>query len=120
MDTVRFEKHKGKDIIIVDVTHAETTDEKVDILDRAGELIKTQAPKSALVLTDVRDVGYDITSVEAMKNFASGNTPYVKASAVVGVTGMKKVIFQSVVRITGRKIQTFDEPEKAKDWLAEQ
>ncbi len=120
MEAVQFVKHKGKDILIVDVSHTENTEERVEILERGGEIIRTLAPKSALVLTNVSDVAYDITSVEAMKNYASGNTPYMKASAVVGVTGMKKVILQSVVRITGRNIQSFDEVKKALDWLAEQ
>jgi hypothetical protein len=53
-----------------------------------------------------------------MKEFTKHNKPYVKASAVVGISGIKKIIFHAVMLFSGRKIHACDTLEQAKDWLA--
>ena len=44
----------------------------------------------------------------------------MKAIAVVGVTGVKWIIVQSLIKLTGRNIKLFDTRENAKEWLAGQ
>ena len=46
--------------------------------------------------------------------------PSIKASAAVGITGMKGSITRSLTRLTGRPIRTFDTIEQAKEWLISQ
>jgi hypothetical protein len=58
-----------------------------------------------LTLTDVTD---------------TKNKPHVIAGAVAGVTGLKKVIYNTIVAVTGRKMATFDTIGQARDWLAGQ
>ncbi len=120
MEQVRFERHKGKDILIVDLSQSRTQDEGISILERGEQTVKTQAPKSVLLLTNFGELRYDVNGVEAVKNYSSAITPYVKASAVLGVGGIKRVILRTVTRLTGRNIVPFDDMERAKDWLAEQ
>jgi len=55
-----------------------------------------------------------------IKDFTTFNKPYVIAGAVVGVTGLKKVIYNAIVAISGRNMSTFDTIDQAKDWLATQ
>jgi hypothetical protein len=57
---------------------------------------------------------------EAMKEFVCHNKPYVVAAAVVGVTGLKQVIFNAVMKLSGRKLTAFNTLAEAKDWLAAQ
>jgi len=56
---------------------------------------------------------------DAMKEFVIHNKPYVVASAVVGVTGLKQIIYNAVMKFSGRKLTAFDSLAEAKDWLAE-
>ena len=45
----------------------------------------------------------------------------MKASAVVGGgTGVKWIIVQPLIKLTGRDIKLFDTRENAKEWLAGQ
>jgi hypothetical protein len=45
--------------------------------------------------------------------------PYVKASAVAGITGLKKIIYDAVLMFSKRNISTFDSIDSAKEWLAQ-
>jgi hypothetical protein len=43
--------------------------------------------------------------------------PDVKAAAIVGVEGVKKIILNAVMLFSKRKFHTFDNIESAKNWL---
>ncbi len=120
MERVRHVKHKGRDIIQVDLSDSRSEEESISILEKARELIDVHAPKTVLLLTNVTNAHYGPKGAEAMKAYSKANTNLVKASAVVGVSGIKRVIYQAIVRMTGRHIATFDTVEQALDWLAEQ
>jgi hypothetical protein len=79
-----------------------------------------EGEKSLRTLTDVTDALFDDAVSEAMKKFALDNKPYVMASAIVGVTGFRKVLFSATLIFSKRKNQTFDNLESAMDWLASQ
>lgn len=63
---------------------------------------------------------FNIRAVEEIKAYAKFNTPYVKASAVVGVTGIRRVILEAIIKLTGRAVVSFASEEEALDWLAAQ
>ena len=44
----------------------------------------------------------------------------MKAGAVVGLSGLQRVIYVTVTQLSGRRLPTFDTLEAAKDWLASQ
>ena len=89
-------------------------------VDSAKRLIRSESESSLLILTDVTGARYNLETVEKLKEFANGNKPYVKASAVIGLDGMKKIIYNAVKKFSGRNIPAFDDTEKAKEWLIEQ
>lgn len=120
MERVSFIKHNGRDIIQVDLSGIRNVEESIAILQEGTKLVKTQGAKSVLLLTNVSGTHYDKAGAEAMKKYSAENTPFIKASAVVGVTGIKRLVLNTVVKMTGRKIVTFDDAEAAKDWLASQ
>ncbi|MRR34945.1 STAS/SEC14 domain-containing protein, partial [bacterium] len=96
------------------------SDTQIALLKQARELICGQPPASVRSLIDYTGIRYNIPAVEAQKAFSTAVGPHMKASAVVGITGILQVIYRSVVKLTGRKIRTFDDLEAAQDWLAEQ
>jgi hypothetical protein len=120
MERIRPVTHKGKEILVVDVSNSRGAGTSIDILAKAREQIDCRAPGSLRLLTDVTNTHYDAGGAEAMKAYSKGNTPYVKASAVIGVAGIKRVLFNAVVKLTGRHIATFDTVEAGLDWLAQQ
>jgi hypothetical protein len=110
--------HKGKRIVIVDISNC-TSDKISPFLDEAQRKIATFPPKSALILTEVTNAVYDKVTSDAMKAFSSKNTPYVKASAVVGADGLRSVLLTTIAIVTRRDIKSFKSRADAMDWLAQ-
>ena len=120
MERVQFITYKGVNILKVDLSHSKTVEENVAALDKAKATIGTRPPKSVLILTDVTKAYFNPRGVEEMKRFSTFNTPYVKASAVLGVVGIYRFIYEVIVKLTGRDIVCFDTEEEALDWLVAQ
>lgn len=58
--------------------------------------------------------------VNTLKEFTTHNQPFVKAAAIVGVTGLQKIAYDTVIRFTKRNIPILPSVEEAMDWLVEQ
>lgn len=118
MDRVRFIHHKGTRILFVDFSNA-STDEVLMAIDVARVTIKEEEKNSVLVLTDATNGRFDRRVTQALRDYANQNEPFVKASAIVGVSGIQKVVLSALVMLTGRKFMVFDDMGEAKDWLVE-
>ena len=117
MERVQFIEHKGKKILHLNFADCKPN-EILQVIEQAKSTIKTQAHKSVYTLTDVTNSAFNSAVSDAMKEFVLHNKPYVVASAVVGVTGLKQIIFNAVMKLSGRKLTAFENLETAKDWLA--
>ncbi len=118
-DRVQFIQYRGKQILHLDFSKAKA-DEVIDTIGKARAVIDTQPQASVRILTDVTDAAFNSKVSEAMKEFVTHNKPFVVASAVIGVTGLKQIIYNAVVKFSGRNLVAFDTPDQAKDWLAGQ
>ncbi len=115
-ERVKFLQHQGKEILLLDFSGCSVED-ACGIIDRSLPVINTRPLQSLLTLTDITDMRFDDKLSQRMKEFAAHNKPYVRASAVVGVTGLKKILFDAVMIFSKRKLHAFDDREKAKAWL---
>ena len=116
MERVRFIQYGGKDILLVDFSDCKP-DEAHLIIDKAKALICTRPEQSLLTLTDVTNFRFDEKISDRMKEYAAHNKPFVKAAAVVGIAGLKKIMFQAVMVFSKRKLHAFDTVDQAKTWL---
>jgi len=119
MERVQFIQHKGKKILHLNFAECKA-DEVLQTIETAKSAIRTQSPASVFTLTDVTNTAFNSTVSDAMKEFVIHNKPYVVAAGVVGVTGLKQIIYNAVMRFSGRKLTAFDTLAEAKDWLAAQ
>jgi hypothetical protein len=118
MDRIRFISHNGKQLLFLDFSSCKA-DEALKTISEAKKIIQDQPENSLLILTDVTDGRFNTLVTDAMKEFVAHNKPYVKASAVVGITGLKKIIYDAVLIFSKRNISTFDSVEAAKEWLSQ-
>ena len=88
-------------------------------IDDAATVIRSQPEKSVLTLTIVTGSEYSAAMMEVLRPYVAGNKPYVIAGAVVTLDHLQKVV-APVNRLTGRDLQTFDDVESARAWLATQ
>ncbi len=117
-DRVRFLNHREKEILLLDFSNTDA-DEVIKIIDHAKDLISTRPAQSLLTLTDVTNARFNERVGQGMKEFALYNKPYVKAGAVVGITGLKRIIFGAVMAFTQRELEPFDSREEALHWLTD-
>ena len=119
MERVYFTEHKGKKLLYIDMSKCDDK-ELLAVIEKAKGIIQNQPEKSVYTLTDVSYSRFNPELTDAMKKYVAGNKPYVVAAAVVGVTGMKQFIANTIMRFTGRKLMLFDTAELAKEWLVKQ
>jgi hypothetical protein len=119
MERVKFIKHNWRQILLLDFSGC-SVDEAIKTIAEASEIIRSQPESSVSILTDVTGARYNLEVVEKLKVFTSGNKPYVRASAVVGLDGLGKIVYNAVIMFSKRKISVFEDIEKAKDWLIEE
>jgi hypothetical protein len=120
MERVKYIEHKGKKILVQDLTDSKSIEENIGAFDKSQEIIFAQPDKSVLLLTVLVNTHYSPEAVDRLKKFSRDITPYIKASAAVGVTGIKKVVYQTLTKLIGRKINLFETVDQALDWLASQ
>jgi hypothetical protein len=114
--------YSNKKILCLDLAGLQSKDKQEFRMhvNSAKEMIRKQPPKSVLVITNVIDTGFDTDVAGIIKDYAQHNTPYVKASAVVGIAGWSKIILTAVKKLTGREFYLADSIEEAKEWLVKQ
>lgn len=116
----QFIEYKGKQIAFLDFSGVEETAEALERIEEARQFIADQPERSVLTLTYVQGSTFNATISSAIKDLAEHNRPYVVAGAVVGVNALTRVVLNTIVHLTGRKLVAFDDLDQAKDWLIEQ
>ena len=114
-----FETAHGKQIFFIDFRGCSAAEALVTIADARAKIARCP-PASVLTLTDITDGAYDQQVTEALKELAKANKPHVKASAVVGVTGLRKVIYSMITMFSKRQMQLFPDLDSARKWLVAQ
>ena len=119
MKRVDFIKYKGKRILFLDFSGLELN-EFMEGVKQAEKIVRSQPQKSLLTLTDMTGNNYMPTSNKIINDSFRDNALFVKASAAVGVTGIKKILVKIMEKYAGRRMCVFDNLVEAKDWLADQ
>lgn len=117
MEKVQKFSYKGREMILIDLSFSKP-EESLQIIPKARSVIGKCSPKSALVLTDVTEAVYNQDVATAIKSFVQINTPFIKASAVVGAEGVRLILLNTVIFLTRRELKTFKTRQEAQDWLA--
>ncbi len=110
--------YRGKQIALLDITNSQP-EEQIAYYQNTQPIIASYPPHSLLVLADASNVRFNAESNAAIQEFAIKNTPYVKASAVVGAEGLRYLVWKAVEQAAARHIKPFETRQEALDWLAE-
>jgi hypothetical protein len=120
MERTRFIDHRGKQVLLLDYSGIRDPEEAVREIRHSMEVVARQPRDSLRVVTIVRDARYNAAVLQALKELASHNAPYVRASAVVGMSGLHRIAYQAIILFSKRNIKTFDTDADALDWLVTQ
>lgn len=119
MERIEILNYQGKEIIYLDFSDlgVQTYDELKATVDSGISTIKARPLDSVLTLVNFTNLRFSSQIVADLKELTSQNKPYVKKGAVIGVQGIQKVAFDSVMKLTGRNLPIFDNKEEAMEWL---
>ena len=120
MQRTQFIDHQGVRILLVDFSGIRPGQEFDDSLQECKEIIHAQPEGSVLALFDATDGMFNNEVIESLKEFAKANTPYMKATALIGVKGLLKVALMTISRFSGREFKTFSTREEALAYLVGQ
>ncbi len=111
-----FIQHKGKRIYLIDAEGIDA--ESVGALaEKAAREIRAEPPGSVLTITHAKDARVDMRVADTLRKLAEGNTPYVRAACVTGLTQPQKIVFYTVKILSRRELHLFDTVEEAKEFL---
>jgi hypothetical protein len=114
----RWESYKGQKFFYADYSNfgRDSASLRVEV-DAADAIIEKLPENSAIVLVDVRNTVTSTDVVAMMKDSAARTKGHVLRHAVVGVTGIQRVLASAVARFSGEPLHLFDSVDRAKEWL---
>jgi hypothetical protein len=108
----------GKSFVFMDLSKFKDVSEYKTVIEPSKAVIAKYPPASLYTITDISGISFDSEVKKAVTSWMESNKAHVKAGAVVGVDGMKKVILNSIFAIAGRKnMHCVSTREEAMAWL---
>jgi len=118
-DRVRFIEHKGKQILLVDLSHCSAAE--VEKISRLVPSFLAPEPKgSVLVLGDFTGAEVTKQTAEKLKQSTVFDRPYLKRSAWVGTDAIPHVLFENIKSFSRRELPSFKTREEAMEWLVQE
>jgi len=115
-DRLRFVKHKGHAIFVIDLSHC-TAKEMMLLIDQVRADVARHAPGSLLILADFTGAHVDKNVATHIKEVLVLDRPYVKKSAWIGTESLPHVFYENFKSFSQREIPAFKTREEAMDWL---
>jgi hypothetical protein len=119
-DRLKKISHRGCTILFTDYSNFSTFDEWKALVDAERQMMPNEKPGSVLALAVFTGSRLSASAFSAIKELAVHNKPYIKASALVGLSPLQESIFlKGIERTSDRSFGLFNSVEEAKNWLAE-
>jgi hypothetical protein len=105
-------------VILQDFSGVTDPADSMLIIANARRFMETQ-PRDGkrLVLTDVTGSIFNQEVVDAMKELAVHHRPWIRASALVGLSPLMRVVYRAIVALTRREIRVCESRTEAMAYL---
>jgi hypothetical protein len=114
-------EHNGKKIFYQDFSNLFFNEQAViEELNAVQETVMSQPENSVLVLSNFSNTEVTMNLMPILNESSSKTKVYVRKTAVLGVTGVKRTLGDLLSRITGQPLMYFNTEHEAKDWLAKE
>jgi len=117
VERARFIDHNGVRIFYIDFSGC-SIEEANEVIEASAGHIRSEPEGTVLTLTYTDGGKFNSELIGVLKEFTKGNIPYVKAAAVVGISGLQKIVLDAVSLFSSREFSTFESLDEAKDYLA--
>jgi hypothetical protein len=111
----------GKNFMYIDISNLKKNEDYTKIVELVQEIVVKYAHQSVYTIVNIENILFDTETKEIAAGCLKHNEPYVRCGAVIGLVGMKKIMANAAIKISGRKnMQFFYTREKAIEWLLQQ
>ncbi len=101
----------------MDFTGLRDIPEIESVVKDSKDYIRMQPKKSVISLTNIQGMHFNAEIKNIFSEFIGGNKEYVSHGAVVGLSGLQRIVYNGIMKITGREIRSFETLDMAKEWL---
>lgn len=115
-DRIQWITHKGFRVLSINYQNL-TPPELPGIFAKLLDVVKKEPAGSTLYLTDVRGLHFNTSMIGLFSKLGADTKPYDKAGAIMGVTGLVKVMYDGFSKFAKVPMKTFDKREDALEWL---
>ena len=120
MNRTQILDYQGKKIFFMDFSKLKTHEEIKEVILDSKKYIHAQPAGSVYALTSVEGMHFNVQIKNLFAEFLKSNEPFIKASAVTGISGLLRAVYNGVLALTGRDTRAFNTMEQAKAWLSDQ
>ena len=113
---VVFLEHRAKRVLFVNYSHCDIPMLKA-VAAEGNRVISREALNSVLTLNDVTGTSFDKESVAVLQSKVAANAPYVRRAAVIGISGLQRLIYEGIQAFSKRNLPLFPSRLEALDWL---
>jgi hypothetical protein len=114
----RWETAHGKRFLYCDFSQFGTNVEALSAeVNAADDAILGEPKDSVLLIADLRGTVTSSAVVDLFKKSSARTKGYVRKQAIVGLTGIQKMLAQAVAWFSRETFVLFDTPEAAREWL---
>ena len=111
----------GKNFMCIDFSEYRTDDDFLKLIAVIEPLIEKYPKDSLYTITNTEKIRFNARIKDIVVKFLEHNKPYVKHGVVFGFDGIKKVMINTVLKMSGRSNIHFSfSKEKAVEWLLAQ
>jgi hypothetical protein len=115
-------EHEEKNILYMDLSnfHEDTMgfeEEITTAIKILGPKMYEQLPSSVLVLVDLRNTTMSQKATTFLSEAIKDTKKYVRRTAVVGMTGIRKMFLDYFSMLASSETGSFEDPESALKWL---
>ncbi len=115
-DRIQFIKHQGKQILLLDFSHANAHEMQL-LLEHVRITVAKHARVSLVTLADYTGATVDHAVATKLKEVLTLDRPFVKKTAWVGTESIPHAFMENFQNFSQREIVTFKTREEAMDWL---
>ncbi|OQY02031.1 MAG: hypothetical protein B6I20_07345 [Bacteroidetes bacterium 4572_117] len=111
--------YMGKAIFVMDFSNTKTLQEINIIIEESKKHIHSKPKGSLLAITNMTNMHFSKEIADVFTSFVKSNKPYINKSSVYGMSSLARVVFNGIMKITGRDIRSFDSELNAKNFLVQ-
>ena len=111
--------YKGNTVFRMDFSDTKSEKEIYSVIDASIKYIRSKPNASVFAITNMKNMYFNKTVASRFTKFVKENKPYMKKSAVFGMSGIARVVFNSIMKLAERDVRSFETEEQAKNFLLE-